>query len=58
MNNKEYESEARKRYKKRGLYEDPKGDRQGRPKSAAHPADALFGAGQHLSLRTGGGIGS
>ena len=28
MNNKEYESEARKRYKKRGLYEDPKGDRQ------------------------------
>ncbi len=28
MNTNEYESEARKRYKKRGLYEDPKGERQ------------------------------
>lgn len=28
MNTNEYESEARKRYKKRGLYTDPKGERQ------------------------------
>ena len=28
MNTEKYESEARKRYKKRGLYEDPKGERQ------------------------------